>query len=532
LAALLAGVALLGWMRASRLAVSGSEVALSVLPPSGTQLVAPGGLSIDRISPDGAAILFRATDDRYHIRNLNSLGSETLPEWRWGGDSFWAPDSRSIAFPTLDIVRLMRRRVPRGAPEVVCSIPGAFRGGSWGEKGEIVFGTANSGLFHAAAAGGSVAHLEIPGLKEGGYYYPEFLPGGEDFLFAYVAPGSPEAEIYLATLRQGRALGPRLLMRNETAAAFTPASGGRLLFVRNDNLYSQRLDLRTRQLTGDAEQVQENVASYTGTRQAYFSVSRNGTLVWRSGTAVNSQVTIFDRKGIRQGIAGGPAPVNRIALAPDESRLVISGEAGAWIADAHGVGLVPLNHGENSGFYFWSADSSRILFRRAGKLWEVLTGGSGGPREVADESVAGAANRVPELAGGEVPSNETLSPDGSWVAYSPRRGYALNAQRATGATVPRQIATSAAYPVWRADGKEILYLDREKLVVMSVAVTESGKERSFGDPKALFPVGFPLGVNSGSKPIAVSRDGSRIYVLQSTAEPDAGVIQVRTGAIR
>jgi hypothetical protein len=30
----------------------------------------------------------------------------------------------------------------------------------------------------------------------------------------------------------------------------------------------------------------------------------------------------------------------------------------------------------------------------------------------------------------------------------------------------------------------------------------------------------------------VSRDGSRIYVLQSTDEPDASVIQVRKGVIR
>jgi len=38
--------------------------------------------------------------------------------------------------------------------------------------------------------------------------------------------------------------------------------------------------------------------------------------------------------------------------------------------------------------------------------------------------------------------------------------------------------------------------------------------------------------NSFAKPLAVSRDGSRIYVLQSTEEPESGVIQVRTGAIR
>jgi hypothetical protein len=530
--AVVAVIALIGWLRTTQpVATAPSDVALSLLPPSGKQLAPLASLSLDRISPNGSAVLFRAYDSRFHVRKLNSLATEDLPYWQWGGDSFWAPDSQSIAFPTLDIVRLMKMRVPTGAPEVVCTIHGSFRGGSWGEKGEIVFATADKGLFHVAAAGGTAARLDIPGLKEGGYYYPEFLPGGEDFLFAYVAPGSTETQIYLATLNSGRALNPRLLMRNETAAAFTPALGGRLLFVRNDNLYSQKLDLRTRQLGGDAELVQENVASYAGTRIAYFTVARNGTLVWRSGTAVNSQVTIFDRKGNRLGIAGGPAPVNVIALTPDESRLAIASEAGAWIVDAHGPGLTPIKYGEDFPGLFWSPDSSRILFRRDGKLWEILTDGSGRTRQVAD-SVIETANREPELAGGEVSDNLALSPDGSWVAYTPRRGFALNAQPVSGATVPRQIATNAFFPVWRADGKEILYLDRGRLMIMSVGVMGAGKDLSFGDPQALFSVRLPLGTNSGSKTLAVSRDGSRIYVLQSTEESDAGVIQVRTNAIR
>jgi hypothetical protein len=40
-----------------------------------------------------------------------------------------------------------------------------------------------------------------------------------------------------------------------------------------------------------------------------------------------------------------------------------------------------------------------------------------------------------------------------------------------------------------------------------------------------------MGILGGSRPLAVNYDGSRIYFLQSTEQPDAGVIQVRTGAI-
>jgi eukaryotic-like serine/threonine-protein kinase len=525
----IAATAGIAWMRTSPPTVTERGVALSLVPPSGIQLTPPGSLSVDRISPDGSMVLFRASDNRFHTRRLSSHDTETLPDWRWGGDAFWAPDSGSIAFPTLDIVRLMKMRLPRGVQEVVCDIPGSFRGGSWGEKGDIIFAIADRGLIHATAAGGQPARLEVPGLPEGSYYGPEFLPGGKDFLFVFAPAASQEAQVYLATLNGSRAEYPTLLLRNDTAVAFTPAGGGRLLFVRNDNLYSQALDLRARKLGGDAELLQERVATYAGSRSAYFSVSRNGTVIWRSGTAVASQATVFDRKGNQLGIAGSPAPASRIALAPDESRLIVVSEAGAWVVDSHGPGRVPLSPNVNERL-FWSADSSRVLFRRDGKVWEIPSDGSGQTREFTGNLPAG--NSAPQLAGGERSDNMALSPDASWVVYSPRNGYALNAQPVNSTTVPHQIAPSGSYPVWRRDGKEILYIDRDKLTLMSVRVEGSGEDLRFGSPEMLFRVGLPLGTNSGSKPVAVSRDGSRIYVLQSTDESESGVIQVRTGAIR
>ena len=97
-------------------------------------------------------------------------------------------------------------------------------------------------LYSVSAAGGNPALVEVPGLKDGRFYNPEFLPGGQDFLFAFVPQQSQGAQIYLATLRDGKAVDPTLLFNNDTAAAYTPAGGGRILFVRNDNLYSQKLD--------------------------------------------------------------------------------------------------------------------------------------------------------------------------------------------------------------------------------------------------------------------------------------------------
>ena len=86
-------------------------------------------------------------------------------------------------------------------------------------------------------------------------------------------------------------------MKNATAVRYTPAGGGRILFVRNDNLYAQTLNRTTRTLEGEPELIQQRVASSPSFYAAHFSVSRTGVVAWRPGTAGLSQVTIFDRRG-------------------------------------------------------------------------------------------------------------------------------------------------------------------------------------------------------------------------------------------
>jgi len=302
-AALFAVLAVLGWTRTQNPATSTSqELALSIAPPAGKSLAPVGGLNTDRIAPDGSAVLYRANDNRFHLRKLSSLQEQTLPAFVWYGDPFWAPDSKSVALPTVN--GLMKMQVPNGALELVTtdSLLASFRGGTWGDKGTILFAGRHDhpsriGLFAVPAAGGKATPIEVPGLNDGHYYNPEFLPGGEDFLFAFVPADSIDAQIFMASLRGGRAADPRLLFSNDTAAAYTRAGGGRILFVRNDNLYAQKLDQQTPRVIGEPELIQEHVASYADPRKAYFSVSTSGTVVWRSGSAVLSQIGAFESQG-------------------------------------------------------------------------------------------------------------------------------------------------------------------------------------------------------------------------------------------
>jgi serine/threonine protein kinase len=534
------------------------ELALSIIPPSGLLLPPIGGLSIDRISPNGSTVLYRASDGRFHIRKLSSLQDQLTPPLDWYGDPFWAPDSKSIGFPTLN--GLMKLQVPNGAPELVAA-PFPNRGSTWSDKGMIVFAgyDASPGgvsLYGVPVSGGKAIPIAVPGLKEGRYYNPEFLPGGEDFLFVFSPSSSEGAQIFIATMRDGKAVDPRMLFSNDTSAAFTGAGGGHILFVRNDNLYAQKFDVSGRRLIGDPELVQERVASNAAYRNAYFSVSSTGTVVWRSGTAVTSQVTVFDRKGNRIGTAGSAVAASLISLAPDEAHVLVSDEAGSWIMESNGPGRTSLVWSALPRF--WSPDGSGIIGRRGTEIVQRSISDSQETRLFAELPVSGSRLMLHDIStdGRRIlyteqtslllfsldresrsqhvvdqrVDNAALSPDGAWAVYRPFTESGIYVQPLASSGLRRQIANSGNRAVWRKDGKEILYDDQGR--IWSVRVDGVGTQLHFAPRDLLFSVTGPLGTTSSSRPLAVSRDGLRIYFLQSTEQPDSGVIHVRTRAIR
>lgn len=127
--------------------------------------------------------------------------------------------------------------------------------------------------------------------------------------------------------------------------------------------------------------------------------------------------------------------------------------------------------------------------------------------------------------------NAAISPDGTWIVFNFVAQPGIYVQRVSNETLPKQIASSGRAPVWRADGREILFYSGTK--VSSIRVDGSGADLRFASPEPLFSVLLPLGdLGSTSRPLAVNHDGSRIYFLQSTQQPESGVIQVRTNAIR
>ena len=459
------------------------------------------------------------------VRHLNALAPEPVRTGGFRNPGFWSPDSRSFVFS--DGTNLKKMRVPDGAPEIIANDVATLVGGSWSDNGSLLVAGAvggGPGLFVVPAAGGVAKRVEVSVLKDGFFFYwPQFLPGSDDFLVVAAAANIEESEIYLATLRDGRAADPVLLMKNSTAVRYTPAGGGRILFVRNDNLYAQTLNRTTRTLEGEPELIQPRVASSPSFYAAHFSVSRTGVVTWRPGTAGLSQVTIFDREGKEIGLAGSPTVVQTLRLAPDETRLLVGFNATAWLLEPGRPGRQQLEQGTLDTH--WSPDGSKLLATirsvsgNDSRIMERSVTGQGTVRELArppglwsleDISPDGKTlllSRRPHdttvfslsldgvqkepkslLQTGETITHARFSPDGRWIVYTASApgserggiytGGGTYVQPYPGPGLRKQVTSRGNYPVWRKDGKEIVYLDeyQGRNYIWSVPLAARGNE--------------------------------------------------------
>jgi hypothetical protein len=577
-AAFLAAIA--GWLRPTPMpaGATAADLAFTIVPVAG-ELAPVGDLfATPEISPDGSAIIFYGVNalgrnGGVQLRYLNKLTPDPVRTGSFRNPGFWSPDSRSFVFS--DGSSLKKMRVPDGAPEIVANDVAVTLGGSWSDKGTLLFAAVKTrvDLYAVPAVGGVAKRIEVTGLPEGNRTWPEFLPGSEDFLFFTLKTtrGIEESEIYLATLRDGRAEDPVLLMKNATVARYTPAGGGRILFVRNDNLYSQRLNQTARKLEGEPELVQQNVASSPAFGRAHFSVSRTGVVAWRPGTAGLSQVTIFDRQGKEIGTTGSPTIVQTLKLAPDETRLLLGFDYTAWLLEPGQPGQLQLEQGSRETLF--SPDGSKFIdaVLPEGGILRVIerpVTGEGAVRELArppglgrleDISPDGKAllfsrgamdttvfsfrldgvQTQPKslIQSGETISHARFSPDGRWIVYTASErgsGAGIYVQSYPGPALRQQVTSRGNYPVWRKDGREIVYLDEHqgKNYIWSVPVAAPGAEFHAGIPSPLFPARLPATTFGDLNFLAVSHDGSRFYIPQAVEQPDSGVIHVKIGWIK
>jgi DNA-binding winged helix-turn-helix (wHTH) protein/Tol biopolymer transport system component len=530
--------------------------------PARSWILPLGDLNDPVVSPDGSAVLYR--DSRgLLLRRMDTIQETSLyAAGRLVDAPAWSPDGSQVVFRAMP--GLYRLALPKGPLTLIGPHMSVTRGMDWGPGGTIVVAVfLEEDLLLFRADGGTPTRLHVPGLSGGTFYYPEFLPDGKNLLFAWAADADVDATIYLATVEGGQVKrGPFPLFKNATPGHYSPARGGRLLYMRDDKLYAQKIDIAHGKLEGAPERVMDEVFSEPITRHAQFSVSRDDVLVWRSGRASLAQMTWFDRTGKALGTVGPPCYPDTIRLSPDESHVLFArSQASYAVAEVNRDGFLP-STGVTAGALWMPASSDIIYPRKSGSAVQILRReAAGGPeKEVArvpemccllDISQDGRAllylayyqsgpkvyalrledapvTAKPELVA-EAPQGK-FSPDGRWVVYSDRRETnsrpEVYVQAFPSRGLPTQISVDGGRaPVWRGDGKEILYLNGS--TIYSVRVEARRAAIDAGPPLPLFNVRVPA-ITADVTPLAVTRDGSRILFEQAVEQPQPQLTYMMT----
>jgi Tol biopolymer transport system component len=510
------------------------------------------------LSPSGRLLAFTSTDGgprRLWIRALDSLDPRPMPGTDGADLPFWSPDEEHVAFFAQG--KLKKIGVTGGPAETLCDAP-TPRGGTWNRDGVIVFApNIVGGLFRVSGDGGAPVAATTTGAALTSHRYPEFIAGGNRFLFVSDSGAEAEANgLFVGTL-DGAA--PIRIQSDMSRAVYVPAGieaqTGVLLFKREAALMALPFDTTTFRATAGAVPVAQDVGTGAFANFGAFAASHTGVLVYRSFTVPRQTLTWIDRSTGRQiATKMDPQPIESMALSRDDSQVVLTvrpsqNTSDLWIHD--------LKRGVPTRFTFgpgrrwmpvWSPDGRSLVFANprgptSSDFFRKPSSGGGAEERIAalgsnatpmDISPDGKLlvysitdpktkddlwilplqdqQRTPTkyLDGAFEERHAQFSPDGRRIAYSSdETGVTqiyVQPVPATGAK--RQISTQGGTrPRWRRDGKEIYYLSAEGKL-MAVPVRLDADTLEVGAAERLFDLSLAPG-NNRAFLYAPSNDGQR-----------------------
>lgn len=516
------------------------------------------------LSPDGRSLAFVARDSAgktlLWVRALNALTGQALNGTEDASFPFWSPDSRFIGF--FADGKLKKIEASGGPPQTLCDAP-VGRGGSWSEKGTIVFCPSVGGipLSRVSAAGG----LPVPITKldssrsEISHRWPHFLPDGEHFLYSTrtTQGGVGEGDaLFVASL--DTTFIPRLLVNSGSSASY---ANGHILFAREQTLMAQPFDVKTQETTGDAFPVAERVYFEAFTGKTSFSVSQNGILTYQMGVSSSGvKLLWYDRTGKQTGVISQPSLYNDLRFSPDGKRIAISQfdsksrNTDVWLYEIGRTVWTRFTFDATSERWpIWSPDGNTIVFssdRKHRDLFQRASSGAGGeelllesnlPKEPSDWSrdgkfiayhvddpktrndiwvlpMKGERRPIPFLQTEFREVRASFSPDGRWISYqSDESGrFEIYIRPFPGPGGKWQVSTNGgSRPRWRRDGKELFFLDADNKI-MSAEINLGATTVDVGAVRALFQI-TPFG-GAGRDIYDVTGDGQRFLVATPGSE--------------
>ncbi|SPF48446.1 Serine/threonine protein kinase [Candidatus Sulfotelmatobacter kueseliae] len=543
-----------------------------ILPPEKATFLLTGNTAGPPVlSPDGLRLAFVAKNadgkQMLWIRPLNSAIAQPMSGTESATYPFWSADSRYVGF--FAAAKLNKVDASGGPPQALCDAPSG-RGGTWNNTGIIVFAPdTNAGLARVDAAGGTRVALSTLDAKETSHRWPDFLPDGNHFLYFAHGATSADSGIYLAALDSKER---KLLLRNDSNALY--AAPGYLLFVRDNTLMAQRLNLRSLALEGEAKPVADHVAVNTDTWRSILTASANGELLYQHGAAGGgSQLVWYDASG-KPGEPVLPETADYYGpmLSPDAGKLAFAletnGIADIWVVDLARHTKTRITFGPMySSNPLWWPDGKSIVFSygpsggATDSLYRQNADGTGSKEKLLEtpgitefassvspdgryisymrrdpKSNTGfdiwALPMFPDKSGDQKPFpvvatnfadvTPAFSPDGKWLAYANNETGRMEVyiQPFPSGAGRWQVSTAGGTrPNWRKDGKELFFFSTDQQM-MAVDVSQKGASLQLGTPHALFKA---TTVSVASGPYTVSADGKKFVMNtvlpQSVTEP-------------
>jgi len=568
----LAGIGLFIWGPRRTETDPSPAVRFEVAEAEGMKFFYGGAMAV---SPDGRWMVFPAVGadgiGRYWLRSLETVEARAL-EGTEGAYTppAWTADSKYVLFTPLG--GGLKKVDIQGGPPQSLSNSGGLNGASANRDGVIVYGLAgNQPLFRVPVGGGMPIAVTVRNEGEGGNKFPQFLPDGHRFLYLRVSNDPAIGGVYVGSIdaKPEEQSPMRVLASNRQAYYAAPrgAGPGHLIFLRGTTLMAQPFDPATAALSGEAAPIAENVDSFPAQAYGLFSLSDNGTLVYRRAMGSQLAITWFDQKGNPAGALGEPGEFANPALSPDGTRVAVAaGSPGArdvWIIDVARKTNTRLTFDpKNDDNPVWSPDGRSVAFssNRNGqpRLYLKPADGSSEERQLADQPGAPSnwtrdgryllftsgspktgndiwvlpdperaptgAKPFPLLATESNEGGAQVSPDGRWLAYLTNATSFNDIYVRPFSPTPSSDASGAKWLVsrglaqgsrWRADGKQLVY----GTATFDIAAVDVDTSNGFqaGTPRRLFTAPPPfLGVG-----FTLSADATRFLFVTT---PDGGKV--------
>jgi Tol biopolymer transport system component len=532
------------WTRPA--AIRPPEVRLAIALPPGAELT-----SYPAITRDGRTVAYvaqqGAADPQLYLRDLDAFDSRIVAGSSGAREPFFSPDGKWVAFFANG--QLQKAEVAGGAPIRMAEASYPF-GGTWTTDDAIVYAASlSSGLLQIPASGGAPRQISRPDGAANGYahVFPQALPGGRALLFSMW--GRDRGTVILS--RESGKWDMLLPVTTFASALYDPSAGapGRLLIVDDAaGVRAAPFDPDHPARTSAGGSVLDNVYYQMETEAgAWLAVSENGTAVFAAGNPAKTSLVWVSRDGAISPLGRKQDVYREVNLSPDGTKAAVRQGLNLWAVDLASGTSSPLTLGNDSNILpVWSRDGRRVVFAsNRGGDWDIYSQPADGSRP-AEVLLKRPSEQFPygfapdgtllytEISPTTGRDLWTLSPEGKpspfrvtrfnefaaqfspepggphWIAYASDESGQPEIYVESYPGGARRIPVSSgggARPIWSPDGRELYFLTRDALVV--VTLQPNG---TFGAPRKVIDTA-DFQRDDRFQSYSVAPDGKRILMI-------------------